>query len=525
LKNKLIFIIQTFKPISNLTYLTMKFIPNIFLFLFFLPVFGQNSLPRSTPQSQQVSSQGILDFIDAVEASNHEVHSMMVMRHGKVISEGWWDPYKPELKHTMYSVSKTFTATAIGFAVAENKLKVSDKVISFFPESLPNVISPYLLDLQIKDLLTMSVGHDKSFNQEIFTTDNWVAAFLNMPIANEPGTKFLYNTSASYMMSAIIQKVTGQTVLDFLEPRLMAPLGMTGLDWETDLLGIQTGGWGIRVKTEDMAKLGQLFLQKGKWHGKQILPESWIEEASTLKILQEPNASEKMASNDWIQGYAYQMWRSRHNSYRADGAFGQYILILPEKDAVIILTSETNDMQGLLDLVWNNLLPAFDTISDQDKILQERLSMLTLAPMESAENPVLENTVSGKNFEITSKVENVNGFSMGFQDGVCVLNLVQGPDTYKLIFGSGKWIKDETNRVGPNLFTFAQNQQVGLAPFKIAGSYAWHDLTTVEFHLRYIESPHTEVIRVKFEGEKAIITFMNSFEGEGKKVSFEARIE
>ncbi|MCL6258107.1 beta-lactamase family protein [Aquiflexum sp. TKW24L] len=504
----------------------MKPIIIILLFLIYLPVFAQNSLPRSTPKAQKVSSQKIIDFIHEVEASKHEVHSMMVLRHGKVIAEGWWDPYKPELKHTMYSVSKTFTATAIGFAVAEKKLKVTDKVISFFPESLPDHISQNLANLEIKDLLSMSVGHDKSFNQEVFTTENWVAAFLNMPIANEPGTKFLYNTSASFMLSSIIQKVTGQTLLDFLEPRLLKPLGITGLDWETDLQGTQTGGWGIRVKTEDMAKLGQLFLQKGKWNGKQILAESWIEEASTLKIMQEPNASaEKMASNDWIQGYAYQMWRSRHNSYRADGAFGQYILILPEKDAVIILTSETTDMQGLLDLVWSNLLPAFGTISDQDTKLKERLNMLSFAPMESAENPILEKTVSGKNYSITSKVENVNGFSFGFQDEVCVLNLVQGAYTFKLIFGSGKWIKDETDRIGPNLFTFAMNQQVGLAPFKIAGSYAWLDLNTVELHLRYIESPHSEIIRVKFEGEKAIITFINSFEGEGKKVSFEAKVD
>jgi CubicO group peptidase (beta-lactamase class C family) len=376
------------------------------LFLLYLQVIAQNSLSRSTPKAEQVSSQGILDFIEAVEKSNHEVHSMMVLRHGKVIAEGWWDPYKPELKHTMYSVSKSFTATAIGFAVAEKKLKVTDKVISFFPESLPKTISPNLAKLEIKDLLTMSVGHEKSFNQEIFTTKDWIASFLEMPIANEPGTKFLYNTSASYMMSAIIQKVTGQTLLDYLEPRLLKPLGITGLDWETDLQGIQTGGWGIRVKTEDMAKFGQLFIQKGKWNGKQILPESWIEEASTLKILQEPDASaEKMASNDWIQGYAYQMWRSRHNSYRADGAFGQYILILPELDAVIILTSETNDLQGLLDLVWENLLPAFDASSDQDSVLKERLEKLSLAPLQSKSNPEKENKINGKNYTINTNVE------------------------------------------------------------------------------------------------------------------------
>jgi len=507
----------------------MKLIFNtLILFFIFSQIIAQsfNSLPRSTPQAQQVSSQRIIDFIDAVEKSNHEVHSLMILRHGKVIAEGWWDPYKPELKHTMYSVSKSFTATAIGFAVAENKLKVTDKVISFFPESLPSTLSPNLAELEIKDLLTMSVGHEKSFNHEVFSTENWVASFLEMPIANKPGTEFLYNTSASYILSAIIQKVTGQTLLDFLEPRLLEPLGISGLDWETDLQGIQTGGWGIRVKTEDMAKLGQLFLQKGKWNGKQILPESWIEEASTLKILQEPNASqEKFDSNDWIQGYAYQMWRSRYNSYRADGAFGQFILILPELDAVIILTSETNDLQGLIDLVWKNILPAFDVASDKDTELKMRLSMLSLEPLKSESNAEVEKEVSGKTYSITSKVEKVNGFSLNFQDGICLLHLVQGPDTHKMGFGSGRWILEETDRLGPNLFSFAQNQQVGLAPFRIAGSYAWIDQRTIEFHLRYIESPHTEIIRVTFDGDKATIIFVNSFEGEDKKVNFQAEIE
>ena len=504
------------------------FISLCLLLVFFNLATAQNvnSLPRSTPTAQKVSSQGILDFINEVEKSNHEVHSFMMLRHGKVIAEGWWDPYKPELKHTMYSVSKSFTATAIGFAVAENKLKVTDKVISFFPEYLPKSVSPNLSQLEIKDLLTMSVGHEKSFNQEVFTTKNWVATFLEMPIANEPGTKFLYNTSASYMLSAIIQKVTGQTLLDYLEPRLLKPLGITGLDWETDLDGIQVGGWGIRVKTEDMAKFGQLFLQKGKWNGKQILPESWIDEASTLKILQEPGAApEKMASNDWIQGYAYQMWRSRNNSYRADGAFGQFILILPELDAVIILTSETNDLQGLLDLVWKNLLPAFDKVSDQDQEMKKRLSELSLKPLKSENSPESEKQVNGKKYTVNTNNDKIDSFSLNFQNGICLLNYVQGPETYKLIFGSGKWIKDETDRVGPNLFTFAQNQQVGLAPFKIAGSFAWIDVNAIELQLRYIESPHTEIIRITFEGENAKLTFINSFEGEGKKVSFEAEIE
>jgi hypothetical protein len=219
------------------------------------------------------------------------------------------------------------------------------------------------------------------------------------------------------------------------------------------------------------------------------------------------------------------MWRSRHNSYRADGAFGQFILILPDLDAVIILTSETNDLQGLIDLVWKNLLPAFDKVSDKDQELKKRLSELSLKPLMADNNPETEKQVNGKNYTINTNNEKIDSFSLSFQNEICVLNYVQGPDTYKLIFGSGKWIKDETDRKGPNLFTFAQNQQVGLAPFKIAGSYAWIDLNTVELQLRYIESPHTEIIRIKFEGEKAKLTFINSFEGEGKKVEYEANVE
>ena len=217
------------------------------------------------------------------------MHSIMVLRHGKVVAEGWWKPYSAELKHTMYSVSKTFTATAVGFAVTENRLTVNDKVVSFFPGQLPDTVSTNLSELTVKDLLSMSVGQQPDPTGLAVTGDApWVSTFLKLPVIHKPGTTFLYNSLGSYMLSAIVQKVTGERVVDYLRPRLFKPLGIEGMDWETDPMGINSGGWGLRIKTEDMAKVGQLFLQKGKWNGRQIIPAAWIEEATTKKIDQTP---------------------------------------------------------------------------------------------------------------------------------------------------------------------------------------------------------------------------------------------
>ncbi|HEY2721718.1 MAG TPA: serine hydrolase, partial [Chitinophagaceae bacterium] len=285
----------------------------LFLLTLFTNVLAQESsmLPRSVPEEEGVSSNDVIKFLDATAKGKTEFHSFMLLRHGKVIAEGWWDPYKATLRHTLYSCSKSFTATAIGFAITEKKLSLDDKVISFFPKDIPDTLSKFLSELTVKDALMMSDGQepDPSFNVAA-KDSNWIKGFLSTPILHEPGTVFLYNSLGTYMLSAIVQKVTGQRTLDYLKPRLFDPLDINGMDWETDIQGINTGGWGLRVKTEDMAKFAELFLQKGMWNGKQVLPASWVEEASTMKIMQDPNAPQsKKDSSDWLQGYCYQMWR------------------------------------------------------------------------------------------------------------------------------------------------------------------------------------------------------------------------
>ncbi len=286
------------------------------------------SLPRSTPEAEGVSSKAIITFLDSAAASRQEFHSFMFLRHGKVIAEGWWDPYKPDLRHTLYSTSKSFTSTAVGFAVNEKLLTVNDKVISFFPDQLPDSVSPFLADMTVKDLLTMSAGQSPEPTGAIRSAGpGWVKSFLAFPVTNDPGTTFLYNSMATFMLSAIVQKVTGEMVIDYLRPRLFSPLGIEGMEWEINPDGINTGGWGLLVKTEDMAKFGQLYLQKGMWNGKQVIPASWVEEATTFKIDQAPDALQsKRDSSDWLQGYCYQFWRCRDNAFRADGAFGQFII-------------------------------------------------------------------------------------------------------------------------------------------------------------------------------------------------------
>src|SRR5450755_2418681 len=361
----LLYQISIFNRDISSSHMIRKIMP-VFLsltFLFsciFLPAQTATSLPRSIPETEGVSSAGISRFLDAANKSRNELHSFMFLRHGKVIAEGWWDPYKPALRHSLYSTSKTFTSTAIGFAVSENLLRLTDKVISFFPNDLPDSISPNLAQLSVRDVLIMADGQDPEPSSLAGKSKNWVKAFLATPIVNKPGSVFLYNSLGTFMLSAIVQKVTGQKVVDYLKPRLFDPLDITGMDWEENLASVNTGGWGLRVKTEDMAKLGQLYLQKGVWNGTQLIPASWIEEATTAKIIQHPTMPQsKKDSSDWEQGYGYQIWRSRHHSYRADGAFGQYILVLPELDAVIAIQEETPSMQDELNLVWNYLLPAF----------------------------------------------------------------------------------------------------------------------------------------------------------------------
>ncbi|HEV7283064.1 MAG TPA: serine hydrolase [Pirellulaceae bacterium] len=339
-------------------------------------------LPRTSPEAQGVSSEAVLAFVDAADEKIRSMHSFMLVRNGQVVAECYWKPEAAEKPHILWSLSKSFTSTAVGFAVAEGKLKLDDKVIDFFPTEAPAEPSENLKAMTVRDLLTMATGHTSEPN--VRSSEHWRKMFLAHPVEEQPGSHFLYNTAATYMQSAIVQKVTGETVLDYLQPRLFDPLGIEKPQWGSSPEGVTLGGYGLYLKTGDIAKFGQLYLQKGKWNGKQIVPAEWIGQA-TSKQVENAKDPASVKTSDWAQGYGFQFWRSRHGAYRGDGKDGQFCLVIPEENAVIVMTADTGDMQGQLNLVWEHLLPALDDEAlpenpEAQKKLEERCEDLTAKP-------------------------------------------------------------------------------------------------------------------------------------------------
>ncbi len=406
-----------------------------------------DKLPRSNPEAEGVSSAGIIDFLNAVDTGSVELHSFMFIRHGKVIAEGWWNPYGQEYKHLLYSASKTFTATAVGLAVSENRLKITDKVISFFPYSLPDSISDYMRELTVQNLLTMSVGQDPE-PRAMGTSGDWITAFLKSAPINKPGTVFKYNNMATFMLSAIVQQVTGQTIFDYLQPRIFKPLGIRGIDWDLNPQGINLGMIGLRLRTEDMAKFGQLLMQNGVWNGKQLLPKEWIKEATSFKIeSNDPGNKRPKDLNDWAQGYCYQMWRGRNNSVRLDGMAGQFVMLFPDKDAFVVLTANARNTQNELNLIHNYLIPAIK--SDKalpgnpglNNELQKKQAALSLKPTTAAglSKSEFESKISGKEFDLPQNNNNIQSVYFTFNEDGCSFALKRDDNISFIKSGQDSW--------------------------------------------------------------------------------------
>ena len=336
-------------------------------------VHPNDPLPRG--KASEKLDKAFSSYLQAVADSSEQLHSIMVLQHGKVLEEHF---FVPDTAHILNSVSKTFTATAVGFAIREGLLSLEDRMVDLFPESVPDNASDTLKRITIRHLLTMNTGHGKAPTDDVRYKDcDWIREFMGWPIAYEPGTCYCYNSIATYVLSAAVQKVTGQKVVDYLEPRLWVPLGIEKPYWQESPAGINTGGWGLYLKTEDLARMGLCLLQGGKFRGRQVIPADWVREMSAAQVSSvNAGVNERQVAeirqdpanpfydyfdpeqNDWQQGYGYQMWRCRHGAFRADGANGQYILILPDQDAVIVTTAHIPNMRQELNLIWDHILPA-----------------------------------------------------------------------------------------------------------------------------------------------------------------------
>jgi CubicO group peptidase (beta-lactamase class C family) len=337
------------------------------------------ALPTATPSSQGVDARGIDAFLDALEQDAAiEPHSMMLLRHGQVVAAGWWGPFTAERPHLLYSLSKTFTATALGFAVDEGLIDLDERVVDVFPEFAAEITTPRARSIRVRHLAAMASGHTQEMLDLAQQTDPLepVRGFLLHEPDKEPGTVFAYSQPCTYTVAAILQRRAGTDLIGYLRPRLFDPLGVPPVGWESYPEGRSLGFTGLYATTETIAKLGQLHLDDGRWDGRQLLPEGWVEQVSTRWI-----ETSREGSPDWAQGYGFQVWLARHG-YRGDGAFGQFCVILPEQDAVLAMTASTEAMQSVLDAAWAHLLPAMDDdprdAAEEDARLAARLAELRL---------------------------------------------------------------------------------------------------------------------------------------------------
>ena len=457
------------------------------------------TLPRSIPEAQGISSDAISAFVSAAERDLDALHSFMLLRHGQVVAEGWWEPYRPDDQHMLFSLSKSFTSTAIGLLVAEGRLSVDDPVLAFFPGDAPPNPSANLQAMRVRHLLAMSTGHatDTMGPMTEQPDRTWVQGFLAQPVEYAPGTHFLYNTGASYLLSAIVQHLTGGRMLDYLQPRLFAPLGIANPRWQTSPQGIDTGGWGLSITTADIAAFGQLYLQRGVWQGARLLPEAWVDAATALQTPNGPSANP-----DWAQGYGYQFWRCRHDAYRGDGAFGQFCVVMPARDTVLAITSGLREMQRVLDLVWEHLLPALGAAplpadSDAQTALTERLACLQLRTPPGQPHSPTAARVSGKSFAVAENADRIDTIRCNFAEDEARITIHNDRGEQHLTAGYGEWRRASTG-IGPfdRATRASAPRQVG--PWTVAGSGAWLDDATYTAKVWWHETPFARTLTCRF---------------------------
>jgi CubicO group peptidase (beta-lactamase class C family) len=466
---------------------------------------NSQALPRSTPERQGISSNDILAFVEAADKEIDAMHSFMLVRHGQVLAEGWWRPYDAQTPHVLYSLSKSFTSTAVGLAVAEGKLSLDDEVAKFFPEDMPADPSANLRAMRVRDLLRMATGNQTEAQLRgdaagAGKDEAWTKKFLAHPVPFKPGTHFLYNSPGTYMLSAIVQKVTGMTVLDYLRPRLFEPLGFENPTWVASPQGISAGAYGLFARTEEIARFGQLYLQKGSWKGRQLVPTAWVEEATARQT-----ANGSSPKSDWDQGYGYQFWRCRHNAYRGDGAFGQYCIVVPELDAVVAITSGVRDMQRVMNLVWDKLLPAMKSTplaedSTARRKLELRLADLMMWLPSGQPTATLAAKVSGRWYQFPENDRRIQAVALDFSAASPALVVRTAGKEARTPIGIGSWAK------GRGGFTNDLDQflSVPVNPL-VAASGAWtaDDVFTVKLAL--YETPFYSTLAFRFSGDRLLL--------------------
>lgn len=445
-----------------------------------------DGLSRSSPSKAGVDAAAVEAFLDDVDAAKLELHSLMLHRAGAVVAEAWWWPYRADRPHVMHSLAKSVTACAIGLALEERRFGLHDKVISFFPEFLPQAIDNNLAAMTVENLLTMRTGHahETSGAEWRGLDTSWIAEFFKIPVVFQPGTTYVYTSAASYMLSAILTKTTGESLHRYLKPRLFEPLGIKGEHWDVGPDGINPGGNGLTCKTADILKLGILHAQRGLWNGSRLLPEAWVADATR------PHGGD----------YGYHWITGPKGDFSALGMFVQMALVFPQYGATLALTAGIAQSTEIMPLLYKHFPGAFlDGPIDNAKAdagLARRLARAAGPKISSSALSPLPARISGVAYRVAPNAQKVDAVRFDFPGSKCIFTLTDDNGEHAVEMGIGGWIESRTSLPGRDLH---HGYQLDDAP-TVAGA-RWRDAKTLEMTWIFAETAFRDTIVCRFDGD------------------------
>jgi CubicO group peptidase (beta-lactamase class C family) len=450
-----------------------------------------DGLKRATPRSVGIDATEVLAFLEEVEARGLELHSFMLHRGGAVAAEGWWWPYRPERPYVMHSLAKSFLACAVGLALDEGLFQLDDKVVSFFPEYLPDKADDKLAAMTVEDLLTMRSGHGAETSGAIWRRigTSWISEFFKIPLPHQPGTKFVYTSAASYMLSAILFKVTGQTLHAYLKPRLFDPLGISGETWDVGPDGINPGGNGLSCKTADILKLGVLHAQLGMWEGRRILSQSWVLEATR---------------SHGGNAYGYHWVTGADGDYRAIGLFVQMTIVFPKHGAVIAMTAGIDQSATLLPILYRHFPAAFKDrpLKDAaaDMRLKDRLESVATPQTIVSAPSALPARISGLVYQAAANPQGITSLRFDFTATRCIFRLSDGDGEHAIEMGLDDFIETRASMPGRDL-----HHGYVLGDALVVAGARWRDATTLEMTWIFVQSAFRDTLVCRFEGDEVTL--------------------
>lgn len=470
---------------------------------------------RGAPESCGVRPGAVADFLQMLADTGRQLDSFMLYRRGRVVVEGWWWPHRATALHTLHSATKSITGTAVGFALAEGLLSLDDRVVSFFAGELPARPGAHLAAMRVEDLLTMRTGHATGISgatSRLLDT-GWVAQFIEQPVPYPPGERFTYSSATSHMLSAIVQKVSGQPLLAYLTPRLFAPLGIRDVSWDTDPLGVCAGGNGLSLTTEDFLKFGVLHLQNGLWRGRQVLPPSWVSRATHPHVDHAAAGAwdgQGFAGDDSGQSpaerYGYHLWLGAGRSYHAGGIFGQYCIVLPEYDTVVAMTGSIGRWRHreLPALIDEHLVPALVPGAGTPADVAGRRRLRQLLTAAAIPEPAPRSTRTpppGTCWRYIVEPDadgaaDIDWVELEFAGDSCTFRQHDRRGTHAVRCGLGGWIRSSTSITSALLHHSYESHDMA-----VLASGAWSSAARFDMTWYFLGTPFRDTVGCDIDGD------------------------